>query len=186
VKTKLSKLAGVSFKLGEYLSLPAAKSFYFAMIQSVLCYNIIFWGSSSKTILDAVQRKQNLIIRHLFLKHFNNTTSTAELYKKVEILNVHKLHRYSIAITLFQAVNEHKFPLIKDAIDQLQWNHDHHTRHIQPYRLPRARVLPDTNSYIFQSVKFFNSLPARVRNLERIATFKREVKHLLLRGTDHT
>jgi hypothetical protein len=45
IKSRLAKLCGTSFKIGKYLSLDAAKSFYFAMIQSILTYNIIFWGS---------------------------------------------------------------------------------------------------------------------------------------------
>ena len=77
VIAKLSRLCGITYKLGKFFTYDVARSFYFAMVQSVISYNIVFWGASSKTLVDALQRKQNVIVRNLFKHHLPETFSTS-------------------------------------------------------------------------------------------------------------
>ena len=175
IKSKLSQLCGVSFKLGRFLSLDAARTFYFSMVQSVISYNIVFWGASSKTLLDALQRKQNIIVRNLFKHHFMESLCTSEVFKAVNVLKISDFHQYSVGLTLFKAMHLNKFPLINDAIISHQWNHSYNTRRVNPFRLPKTRVDPDRNCFLFQALSLYNKLPKELREIVILNSFKRKL-----------
>ena len=175
VKTKLSQLCGISFKLGRFLTLDAARTFYFSMVQSVISYNIVFWGASSKSLVEALQRKQNIIVRNLFKHHFMESFCTSEVFKAANILKISDFHLYSVGLTLFKAIYLNSFPLIYDALMNHQWTHPYNTRGINVYRLPDARVDPDKNCFLFQAISLFNDLPRDLRETDKLNAFKRKL-----------
>ena len=175
IKTKLSQLCGITFKLTKFLTLDAAKTFYFSMVQSVLSYNIVFWGASSKSLLDALQRKQNIIVRNLFRHHFMDGLCTSKLFKAIKVLKISDFHLYSVGLTLFKTIHLNKFPLIYNAIVNQQWTHSYNTRRVEPFRLPTTRVDPDKNCFLFQALNLFNSLPRDIREIDKINAFKRKL-----------
>ena len=181
VISKLSRLCGITYKLGRFFTFDVARCFYFTMVQSIISYNIIFWGASSKSLLESLQRKQNIIMRNLFKHHLSNSLSTSQIFAKTKILKISDFHKYSAGITLYKTINFNNFPLVSDAIISLKWNHSHNTRRIHPYRLPLTRVDPDINCFLFQSVSLFNALPASIVNCSNIAPFKKELCKFLMR-----
>lgn len=181
VITKLSRLCGISFKLGEYFSLSAAKNFYFALVQSILSYNIIFWGASSLSLLESACRKQNLIMRNLFKHHYTIFSCTSKLYSTTNILKLKDIHKLALSNTVYLSLHTNKYPNIKHHLNTLTWNHNHNTRRNHMFMLPQTRVLPDTRCFIFQAVKFYNSLPVRIRNSTSFAMFKNTLCHFLRR-----
>jgi len=175
LKTKLSKLCGITYKLGRYLTFDIARTFYYTMVQSVFSYNIVFWGASSKTLLEALQRKQNIVVRNLFKHHLAESLCTSEIYNTVGILKLADFHKYSVAITLFKAIYLNNFPRVTDALNNLQWTHSYNTRRVHPFRLPRTRVEPDINCFLYQALNFFNTLPANIRDCTSLSSFKRQL-----------
>ena len=151
------------------------------MVQSIISFNIIFWGASSKTLLDALQRKQNIIIRNLFQHHLPASFGTSQIYGATEILNIADFHKYSVGLTLFKAIQFNNFPLVTDAILSSQWSHSYNTRRVHPYRLPRTRVDPDINCFLYQALSLFNALPVNIRNYANLSTFKKELGKFLRR-----
>ena len=83
-------------------------------------------------------------------------------------------------MTFFKAMKFGAFPHLFEAVNELSWQHNYNTRGIHKYRLPRARVLPEANCFLYQCVKFINSLPNDIRNIDKLSTFKRSLKSYLL------
>ena len=179
VKSKLSQLCGVSYKIGKFLTLDAARTFYFSMVESVIAYNIIFWGASSKTLLDALQRKQNIIVRNLFKHHFMESLCTSQVFTAAKILQISDFHLYSVGITLFKAIYLDKYPLIYSAINRQQWTHTYSTRRVDTFRLPKTRVDPDVNCFLYQALNLFNKLPRELREINTLNAFKRKLSEHL-------
>ena len=179
VKSKLSQLCGVSYKIGKFLTLDAARTFYFSMVQSVIAYNIVFWGASSKTLLDALQRKQNIIVRNLFKHHFMESLCTSQVFNAAKILQISDFHLYSVGITLFKAIYLDTYPLIYSAISRQQWTHTYSTRRVDTFRLPKTRVDPDVNCFLYQALNLFNKLPRELREINTLNAFKRKLSEHL-------
>ena len=52
LNSRLNRIVGATYSLKNILPLNAAKSFYYAMAQSLISYLIVLWGSCSKTALN--------------------------------------------------------------------------------------------------------------------------------------
>lgn len=179
LKTRISQLSGISYKLGRFFSIQSAKSFYFAMIQSVLNYHIIFWGSSSTTNFNELCLKQNTIIRNLFKHHFPPNTSLSRLYKLTKIHKLPDLYKLNLALIVHQSLHTNKYPSTSRHIEELRWNHMIGTRRVHAFRLPLTRVLPDIKRFLFQALRYFNILPQNIRETVCYRTFKNQIKEKL-------
>ena len=141
-------------------------------MQWVLSYNLIFCGASSFTLHESASKKQILLIGNHFKRNFPDSVSISKLYSSVKILKLHDLHKFNISKIIFMAVNMGKYPHITDHICSLTWRHNYGTRHVHPFRLPQARVLPDTNCFLFHVIKYYNSLPSNIRSQQHLCGFK--------------
>ena len=181
IKTKISRLGGITFKIGKFLSVEAARNFYYAMVQSIISYNIVFWGASSKTLLNELQRKQNVVVRNLFQHHFSRNLSTSQLYNNMKLLKIGDFHKYSVALTFFKAVYLNKFPLVLEAVLNHAWIHNYNTRRVHLFRLPLTRVEPDLNCFLYQAMSLFNTLPQDIRECNSLNSFKHKLNVFLRR-----
>lgn len=175
LKCKAAQLAGVSYKIGKYLSYSSALSFYFSLVQSILAYHISLWGSSSVSNFNSLSLQQNIIVRNLFCHHFPSANNTSSLYKLTRILKLSELYKYNLSIISHQSLNSLKYPSITLELNNLQWSHGIDTRQVHPFRLPRSRVLPDLNSFIFQACRNFNYLPSHLREITSLPKFKKRL-----------
>jgi hypothetical protein len=179
LKSKLAKAVGMTYSLGKMIDIQTAKSIYFSLAHSHIIYMISLWGSSAQTRLAEIQVQQNKIIRNLFRHRFPDL-STTMLFKKVGLLSVTETYKYELGKLMFQSINTNKYPIINEALNNLSWNHNFNTRKIDTYRLPRARVLPDYNGFLFQGVKLWNEFPIDIRSSNTLLEYKTAaLKHFL-------
>lgn len=176
---KLARVVGISYSIGSLLNVPAALSVYFSLAYSHISYIISVWGNSGVTRIGEIQVQQNKIIRNLFQHHFPNL-HTDELFARLELLKVSDIYRLELGKVMFKTINSDSYPFLNNMLVDLQWHHNQNTRKTCVYRLPRARILCDYNSFLFQGVKLWNSLPLSVRNSTSIYTFKKSAKFYLL------
>ena len=68
LKTKLSRLSGISYRLSSYFNMSTAKKFYFAFVYSALIYGISAWGGSLhySGVTPRLIRLQEKIVKNLF------------------------------------------------------------------------------------------------------------------------
>ena len=172
VRLKLSRLAGLSYAIGPTMSLAAARSFYFALVHSVLLYGILFYGSTFSSDLAPLQVLQNRILRNLFNNKITYNATT-DLYKQLEILKIKDLHCFESCKTVFKSIKLNLFLPLQQHLNSLAWTHSYRTRGIDEFRIPLALRTRDKHDFLFQCVQHWNGLPLHIRNLQSFNIFKK-------------
>ena len=142
------------------------RSFYFACVQSRLCYGICFWGASPGS--RAVFIAQKRIIRAL--AGAMPGSHCKPLFARLRLLPLPCLHIQELALFVFrgragfQAVNQvHSYP-----------TRSRHNIYINNCRLTAARVSP---AYLGASV--CNKLPNEFQNICNLNKFKSTLRMFL-------
>ena len=84
--TKLSRAAGIMFKVRNHLPLKARMTIYESLAASYLRYSTPAWGNATSTTLDKLQTMQNKIIRYMTFS--SQEANMDQLYNKFNILKV--------------------------------------------------------------------------------------------------
>ena len=111
VKARLSHVVGASFVLRKLIDISTARAFYFCMAYSVYLYMIPVWGGASGTLIQSVQVSQNKIVRNLFGHRFPEL-HTAELLKKINLLNISKIYKLELGKLMLFTMPSSKYNLI--------------------------------------------------------------------------
>ena len=90
VTTKIRKLIYKFYELRHVLSLSTLKMVYYALVETVLNYGLVVWGSAGVTILNKLQVAQKYIIKIIQFK--NKRFSTELLFKESQLLDIRQLH----------------------------------------------------------------------------------------------
>ena len=178
-KHKLSRLVGLSYVLGPSMNLAAAKSFYYALVQSRITYGLIFWGGTFETDIHTLQICQNKILRNLFCDKLSHN-STNELYCKLKILKISELHQLEVSKAVSMSLKLNKFPHLNNLLNNLSWPHDYETRSYSTFRLPSVSSVRDKIDFLFQSVLYWNNLPQDIKKCASINTFTQKMLDLLI------
>ena len=125
---------------------------YFAYIQSIISYGIIFWGNQPYS--DKIFKIQNRVIR--IITSSRPRDSCRELFKNLEILPLYSQYIYSISIYAVQ--NKHLF----------YTNHHIHSIHTQfktNLHPPTANITKFQKAVYYSAIKIFNKLPHEIKHL---------------------
>lgn len=152
VTNKIRKLIFKFYELRNVLSFTSLKSVYMGLVESILSYGIVVWGSAGTTILKKLEVTQKWIIKIILFK--NKRYSTQLVYKDSGFLNLNQL--YIKAVIRF---------MLKSSFYKNTINHGLNTRNVTQQNL----ALPNPKHTICQShiycvgPKVYNNLPASIR-----------------------
>ena len=178
LNSRLNRIVGATYSLRDILTLDAAKTFYYAMAQSLISYLIVLWGGCSITGINNLQIAQNKIVRNLFANKIKHD-HTADIYSSLELLNVTNIYKLELGKLMYNTLYLAKYPKLKEALNSLRWTHNFNTRKINSYRLPYTRVNSDHKATLFASVHLWNNLPITVKSSKSLASFSRAYKKYL-------
>lgn len=65
------------------------KIIYLALVQSILTYGIIVWGSAYKNILEPLNVVR--LVRIMFEQYYNHSYGTDDLFKMLKVLTIEQL-----------------------------------------------------------------------------------------------
>ena len=150
------------------------KTIYHAHIGSILSYCNIIWSGAYKTNLMPITLLLKRIIRNMtgsdFLAH------TKPLFREAKILDLPNLRRYFLALYFL------KNNIYND--NNLHRDHNYDTRHRHNLRLPAHRSRLYRQSFLCESIVFWNELmnatTIDIDTANSLQTFKRRVKDYLL------
>ena len=102
--------------------------------------------------------------------------------KNQNILNFELARQYFVNLNFFQILKLGKHCYFKDKIHALQASHSHQTRFASSgqYNLPMMNFTKCQNSFVYQGLKSWNNLPIALKNLDKLCTFKSQVKKHIL------
>ena len=165
---------GLLHKLGHLLTPKAKITLYYGLIFPHLQYGIIFWSAVCKEYFQKLFKLQKSAVR--ILSGSGRYAHTADLFQKLEILNLYDINRWEMC----KFVNDdlklhHQFNFFsRSAI------HNQGTRFQNCLALPRYFTAKAQKSVFYLGIKFFNELDLDFRNTVDRFKFKTKLKYLIL------
>jgi hypothetical protein len=181
LQNRISRLCGISYRLGVYFTMSSAKSFYYAFFYSTISYCIVVWGG----VLACSQRGSNLeriqkrLINNLFGKFFRDQ-SFENIIKQIEILKLVDIFKFRVGCIMYKMLNEQKFPALLAFIDPHTANHIHNTRNVNRFVLPFPRVENIRLNFKYQFLKVWNEIPIEIKSKTSHISFKSAYRGYLL------
>jgi len=159
----MKKMSAASYALRQVkytLSTDSLKLIYFAHVQSIMNYGVIFWGNSpSAKKVFILQKKIIRIIANIGMRD-----SCREIFKNLQIMTLYSLYAYSII--LFVVKNKHLFTVNNEI-------HKYNTRNNKNLH----PALPNLTKFIkgpcMSGIKAYNHLPQYLKTLDQNSSYFR-------------
>lgn len=160
LNNKMHKLVWKFYHLKNIVPFNILKTLYHALVESILRYGIIIWGSAYSTNLESLNISQKYIIKIILGK--NKQYSTELLYKQFNVFNLHLLYTKSVLIFT------HKHKSILNIIQ-----HEHNTRQKQCFgvEIPLTRYTTTQRFITYYGPKFYNLLPTHFKQYNNLGLF---------------
>ena len=102
LESKLSQLAGASYRLKNFLNLHASKCFYYSCIYSLITYCLPVYGAALSSSRGRMLSKlHDKIVKNLFLKYSPNECP----YKTNKILKIGDVYKLLAGIHMYKVIN---------------------------------------------------------------------------------
>ena len=100
ISTKISKSIGILYKASPFLNKSLLKQLYYSFVHSHLSYGNIAWGSTHKSKLEVLYRRQKHAIR--VISSQNRFTHSKPLFEEMKILNIYQINILQILFLMFK------------------------------------------------------------------------------------
>ena len=162
---KISQSIGIMKRISHLVPVKILKILYYTLIYSRLTYAITAWGSSFPTTLRRLQSRVRKAISMIM----------PQAHSESDLLDYQGIYKYFLLSKMYMIVNKRKHIYFTRKIDELRITHHHRTRSNEDNQLtlPRYSYRKCQNSFLFRSVKIWNTLPNAIRSAIRLRKFKK-------------
>ena len=168
VTVKLSKNAGLLYRLKDSLTQSARLSFYYGLIYPFLTYNVIVEGGTNEGHLTKLKVQHKRIIRTLC--DAGRFEHTSPLFYSLGLLKFAEIYKFYMGIYMYKAIAEGKFTI----------EHNLNTRN-RNLACPSFQRLSNCQQAIsYQGPQVWNSLPECIRKSSSLRVFKADLKRYYL------
>ena len=168
VTTKISKHAGILYKIRDQIPFSTRLDYYFAFIYPYINYNIIIWGSTFPTNLDPLVLQQKRIIRIILDAGYRE--NTGPLFKRSNLLKIGDVYRYNLLLYMHDQISKGSFGP----------QHDVNTRNRFEPQSEFHRLSLCQHSVSFMGPKLWRQLPLHIKEIKNIYTFKKTLKRFII------
>lgn len=150
-----------------------------SLILSALSYcDTVYWPSLLKRDQVSLQKIQNSCLRLSFnLRKFDHISSALHDSKWLTLNERYQLH---MACLVFKMVKIQSPHYLFEKLVRGTNIHNCPTRSCHLFTVPRHTTAQFEKSFSYNSVKIFNNLPSHIRSLPSIASFREQVRTLIL------
>ena len=163
---KLSKSAGILYRLREFVPQQILTSLYYSLIYPYLIYGNLVWGGTFSQHLKPLKLLQKKLIR--IITNSEYLAHTNPLFRQTNILKIDDLHKF-ILVQYMHKVRETE-PAVFDR------HHSYYTRYRNDAQASLNRLTLTQHSVSFAGPHAWNELPSDIRNSVDLQQFKRRVK----------
>jgi len=182
LEKKLSRSLGIMFKLKKVLSSKALSMIYYSLVHPHLLYGISVWGGIPKSNLKRLQTIQNKAIKIIGAgNYFDKATP---YFVKRDVLKISEIYQLEIAKLMFR-LTHYSIPFnFKQFFTTTSSVHTKNTRSTSNYSLnyyiPRFGTNKLQQSFRYQGVKVWNSIPNHFKQKMTFSLFKKKLKKYLI------
>ena len=174
MSSKLSKSVGLLHRLKHYLPEEIMKKLYYSLIHPYLNYGIESWHGASQSAVSGVHVLQKKVIRAVFNLDFNAHTN--QHFKQSFILKCKELYTFNLSSHLYKLLKNRNNDYLAQYLRSYSELHNHNTRNNSSLIIPRFNLSTSQNSFVYQSIKSWNSLPLTIQKSSSICTFNSKLK----------
>lgn len=182
LRSKLSSLRYVSYKISPYLSEAAGKKFYYAMVQSILCYGILVWGGVSigSGSFNKLCRLQDRIVCNLFANKDDSIINVNVIYKRHGLLKLSDLYKLRVCMIMHKILCDSYAPFLHERLLSLINPNTYNTRLNNVFIRPFPRVKAVKMNFLSNAVTVWNNVNDDVKNLNSVAMVKKRLSRDLI------
>ena len=173
VIAKLSRGAGILYKIKDQLPIQARISYYYAMLYPFMSYNILIWGSTYNNHMEPLVVQQKRIIRTIANAKFLDHTSP--LFKKYELLKIKDIYRFQLLVHTHKAISGNEYST----------THERNTRNRNLARPVFHQLTLTQHAVSHMGPTEWNGLPSELRDMASLKCFKKRLKLFLMKDYDH-
>ncbi len=178
---KLTRTAGIFFKIRHYIPLQPLTSLYNSLFSSFLNYGITVWGLTYDTCLKPLYLLQKKILRCISFSHF--AAPSAPFFHSLKILKLEDMIHSNILTFVYKGLNKLSPACFHNYFTPSSSVHRIGTR--QATRGDLFRSSKNTTLYGLKTVKYFgsrlwNTLPLFIRVSSSLSVFRSGLKTFLI------
>ena len=168
IMNKLSKNTGILYRIKNNLTTEARLNYYHSLLLPYMSFNVIVWGSTFKTYLEPLVLQQKRIVRIIADAHYLEHTNP--LFFKFKLLKFYDIYKFFVSIYMFNKIKSGAY-MVKHSVN---------TRSRGMAQPVFQRLTTTQHSIDFCGPKVWNELPLHIRNIEKLHTFKKQLKQHLI------
>ena len=165
---KISKSAGILFKLKNFAPPRVLKNIYYTLVYPYIIYCNLSWGHTFISSLQPIIITQKRIVRTLSNASFYAHTNP--LFHEQSILKLLDLIKYRTTIFMYKNIDQFSTPNF----------HTYNTRNNSSLRPTYRRTTLTQHSLSFIGPNTWNNLPLIIKSSPSLEIFKRKVKNFIL------
>ena len=171
VSVKLSRAAGMLFKLRTFYPISVLRRLYYSFVHPHLLYGIELWFAAPTYLSRKLMILQKRTVRCVngldFLAH------TEAAFHSMKLLPLEKLYEVCVCIYMYKTIKIDDYDsILLNKLITFNVNHDHLTRHRYQYVVPRFRKATTQRCILYKGVVVFNEVSDLI-SISSVLTFRR-------------
>ena len=163
---KLSRSAGILYKIRDSLPMSARLNYYYAFIFPYLTYNVIIWGGTNATHIRPIITQHKRIIR--IICNSQKFDSTSVLFYQLKILKFVNIYKFNMCTYMHTSLSEGSYKINHNL------NTRNNTKNLASSKYQRLSTSQQAVSY--RGPQIWNNLPAYLRDIKSLPLFKNKLK----------
>jgi hypothetical protein len=170
LKDRLTGLVKIRYIVGFNFRKSVAQ----AIFQSVLTYCIAAWGGAEKSDLQDLQVMQNKAAQVVL--NYPSRSHRETMYNKLAWLTVNQSVVFHSVLAVFQIRNSGEPEYLANFL-----KNDNYRSNII---VPNTSLSLAKKSFCFRGAEMWNLVPAQIRSIEKVTSFKKELKKWVLNSVE--
>jgi len=173
VAQKMRRICHVFYILRNILPEKTLRIVYSGLVEAILRYGIVVWGTALPTNLHNLQVAQNNILKVML--NLGRLYPTHDLYKTFKFLDIKSIYFHSLLCWVHK--NKNTLQTISH-----QYSTRSNAEGLYVRGIHRTNICQRQPKYI--GTKSYNTLPNSIKTLTRFKTFSKQLKNYILESSD--
>ena len=181
IKCVNSKIASTRYMIGSLrniLKTEHLKLLYSTLMEPHLLYGITLWGGATKSKLKKTTVLQKKAIRSINKSPFN--CHTEPIFKRLCLLKLSDIYVHETCKLMYKLMNKSLPVPLQKYFNTVDSVHSRNLRENRNLRKPNFKINSSTQSVLWRGPELWNSLPDKIKAIDKGKAFSKHLKNHLL------